>query len=102
MFSLHRRAKDYHQRPSELLLIEQPLMASAFDRWVHVYGTKVDALLEERKKEKQGKNTVYKPKYTLEQALGKACGAEEQRFSGFKAMFMKLRQSGQKKVIYTR
>lgn len=95
LYSLHLRATDYGCLPSELLLIDFRVLAYAFDRWCHLYGRKVDALLDEKEEIKRKDQVIgHKPKYDFETALAKAAGDKKQRSRGFATLFAPLEVPG--------
>lgn len=97
---MHRRAMNYSLLPSQILGIEHPLIAYAFDKWCEIYGCRVDNLIKQTKLDKSdSKNWKYVPKHKLEEALNLAADPEKQRFSSFKSIFLEMERTGQSKII---
>jgi len=100
LWLLHRRAKNYSQLPSQILRIEHPIVAYAWDKWCEMYGCKVDGLLEETKLDKSdSKNWKYVRVHSLQEALDRAANPDKQRFKGFKEIFLEMERTGRNKII---
>jgi len=66
-WNLHQTCKQYGQRPSTLMAIDDPWMALTFDQTLAAFGLEIEAKLQER-------NAKGKPKYTLKELLSEETG----------------------------
>lgn len=83
---LHKAAKEYATRPSEMFGLEGGWLCWCFDRAVNTYGSRVDTLLQQTKTQGRGKSQKTVPKYTVDQALQEALS----RGKGVKAPLLEM------------
>ena len=69
MWTLWQTVQQTHSRPSELLCVEDPLVAYLFDAAVVTFGNIIENAVQERIEVGMGDKKEWKQKYTLHQLL---------------------------------
>lgn len=69
MWTLWQTVQQTHSRPSELLCVEDPLVAYLFDAAVVTFGNIIENALQERIQIGAGANVEWKNKYELPEIL---------------------------------
>lgn len=88
VYSLYKQAETFRQTPSEMIGIQDPVIAFQFDRAILLFGRQVDNKLSVKENRGTKKKPRWEQKYTLKTAIREVVRSAQRQPKGVGAQLL--------------